>query len=134
MKFFSPWFLLSKWFLHKTYGLLDLFEVKNNHFNSLFQVEFEYSNFGRNSTLMSRFHVSFWIEFLMLILNQLYVYCFVFVCIKSLDNFDILKGKKTLKKEMNKLYCTAEFQNVMQKTEAKKSPYNRYVNITYKSR
>ena len=35
---------------------------------------------------------------------------------------------------MNKLYCTAEFQNVMQKTEAKKSPYDRYVNIAYKSR
>ena len=49
--------------IHTYGGLQNLFEFKRNHFNSLFQAEYEFknSNVGGN-TLMSRFHVGFEIE------------------------------------------------------------------------
>ena len=52
-----------KMLLDNTYGLPNLFEFKRNHFNSLFQAEYEFknSNVGGN-TLMSRFHVGFEIK------------------------------------------------------------------------
>ena len=53
-----------KMLLDNTYGLLNLFEFKSNHFNSLFQAEYEFKNFQilAGNTLMSKFHVGFEIE------------------------------------------------------------------------
>ena len=52
-----------KMLLHNAYGLPNLFEFKRNHFNSLFQAEYEFKiKILVGNTLMSRFHVGFEIE------------------------------------------------------------------------
>ena len=54
-----------KMLLDNTFGLLNLFEFKSNHFNSLFKAEYEFknSNFGgKYIDAMTRFHIAFEIE------------------------------------------------------------------------
>ena len=50
-----------KMILDNTYGLLNLFEFKSNHFNSLFQAEYDFknSNFGgKYIEIMSSLRIS----------------------------------------------------------------------------